>query len=147
MTDGVVLVSGPTENMNGALDYYNQFNISGGFLVAAGSAGMAQAPSESSSQYSLLLGFNGAAPAGMLVHIESAEGDQLLTFAPAKAYQTLVFSSPDLKDGGTYDVYLEGSSDGDLIDGLYQGGSYTPGSQYTSFTISSVVTWIGSRRR
>jgi hypothetical protein len=70
-----------------------------------------------------------------------------LTFAPAKRYQTLVFSSPDLVPGATYDVYLGGSADGEVGDGLYQGGSYTPGTEYTSFTVSGVVTWIGGRRR
>jgi hypothetical protein len=147
MTDGVVLISGPTENMNGALDYFGQFDISGGFLVAAGSAGMAQAPSQSSAQYSLLVSFNGTARAGTLVHIETSDGEQVLTFAPAKEYQTLVFSSSELEDGATYDVYLGGSSSGEASDGLYQGGSYTSGTEYTSFTVSDVVTWIGGRRR
>ncbi len=41
MTDGLVIVHGPTEQMNGSLDYDGYFNISGGYLVAAGSAGMA----------------------------------------------------------------------------------------------------------
>ena len=147
MTGGVVLISGPTENMNGALDYSGYFNITGGFLVAAGSAGMAQAPSESSAQYSLLLGFNGTAQAGTLVHIEASDGEQILTFAPAKDYQTLVFSSPALEEGATYDVYLGGSSTAEASDGLYQGGAYTPGTGYTSFTVSGVVTWIGGRAR
>jgi hypothetical protein len=147
MADGVVLISGPTENMNGALDYLGQFNISGGFLVAAGSAGMAQAPSTSSEQYSLLLSFDGTARAGTLVHIETSDGEEILTFAPAKQYQTLVFSSSELEPGFTYDVYLEGSSDGEASDGLYQGGSYTSGTKYTSFTVSDIVTWLGGRLR
>lgn len=146
MTDGVVLISGPIENMNGALDYSGQFNISGGFLVAAGSAGMAQAPSESSDQSSLLVGFNGTVQAGALVHIEASGGDQVLTFAPTKQYQTLVFSSPELRDGITYDVYLGGSAAGEAGDGLYRDGSYTPGTEITSFTVSDVVTWMGGRR-
>jgi hypothetical protein len=147
MTDGIVLISGPTENMNGALDYSGQFNVSGGFLVAAGSAGMAQAPSASSDQYSLLVNFNGTARAGTLVHIETSDGEQVLTFAPAKRYQSLAFSSSELEPGSTYDLYLGGSSDGEVSDGLYQGGSYTSGTEYTSFTVSDVVTWIGGRSR
>jgi hypothetical protein len=143
MTDGVVLISGPTQNMNGALDYSGQFNISGGFLVAAGSAGMAQAPSESSAQNSLLIGFNGTARAGTLFHIETSDGEDVLTFAPAKEYQTLVFSSSALERGATYAVYLGGSSSGEVSDGLYEGGSYKSGTEYTSFTVSNVVTWIG----
>ena len=35
MTDGTVIVHGPTANMNGAVDYDRTFNMSGGFLVAA----------------------------------------------------------------------------------------------------------------
>ncbi len=147
MTDGVVLISGPTENMNGALDYMGQFNISGGFLVAAGSAGMAQAPSASSAQYSLLVNLNGTARAGTLVHIETSDGEPVLTFAPAKQYQSLVFSSSELEDGSTYDVYLGGSCSGEASDGLYAEGSYTSGTKYTSFTATDTVTWIGGRTR
>jgi len=54
MTDGIVIIHGPTSNMNGALDHAS-FKITGGLLVAAGSSGMAQAPGTSSTQYSLLL--------------------------------------------------------------------------------------------
>ena len=39
MTDGVVIVNGPIQQMNSALDYDAFFNISGGFLVAAGQCG------------------------------------------------------------------------------------------------------------
>jgi hypothetical protein len=149
MTDGVVLISGPTENMNGALDYSGQFNISGGFLVAAGSAGMAEAPSASSAQNSLLVGFNGTARAGVLFHIETADGEQVLTYAPAKEYQTIVISSPMLEVGSTYELYLGGSYAGEASDGLYEGGSYTPGDAdaHTSVTLSDTVTWLGGRRR
>ena len=44
-TGGTVIVNGPTNDGNGPLDYPGTFNISGGFLVAVGSSGMAQAPS------------------------------------------------------------------------------------------------------
>jgi len=147
MTDGMVLISGPTDSMNGALDYSGWFNVSCGLLVAAGSAGMAQAPSESSSQNSLLLGFNVTAASGTLIHIETSEGKDVLTFAPAKEYQTLVFSSSVLERGSTYDVYVGGSSTGEAVDGLYREGSYTSCTEYTVFTVSGVVTWIGGRAR
>ncbi len=144
MTGGVVLVNGPIEQMNGALDYDGTFNITGGFFVAAGSAGMAQAPSTTSSQYSVLINFSTALPAGRLVHIQNSTGEEVLTFAPSKQIQSIVFSSPDLANGETYLVCVGGSSSGPQSDGLYQGRAYTQGDQYTSFTISSVVTAIGS---
>ena len=43
-----------------------------------------------------------------------------------------------------YTVYYGGSSTGTNSDGLYEGGAYTPGTEYTSFTVSSVVTALGN---
>lgn len=148
MTDGVVLVHGPTAQDNGAIDYDEYFTISGGLLVAAGSAGMAQAPGNTSTQNSVLVRFGGTQAAGTqaagtLVHIQNSAGEEVLTFAPDRAYQSIVVSSPELLMGGSYTIYLGGSSTGTVSDGLYTGGTYTPGSVYTSFTINSVVTIIG----
>ncbi|MGE0087162.1 MAG: carbohydrate-binding domain-containing protein [Desulfococcaceae bacterium] len=145
MTAGVVIVNGPTDNGNGALDYLGTFKITGGFLVAAGSSGMAQAPGTTSTQNSLLLNFNAAQQAGSLIHIQTG-GQGILTFAPAKKYQSIAFSSPELARGYSYDVYLGGSSTGTVSDGLYENGTYTPGIKYTSFTVSGTVTTIGNNR-
>jgi hypothetical protein len=143
MTGGVVLVNGPTNAGNGALDYDGTFNISGGFFVAAGSAGMAQGPSASSTQNSLLINLSGSLSGGTLIHIRDSAGNEILTFAPSKEFQSIAFSSPDLVTGGEYTLYYGGSSTGAATDGLYQGGSYTPGTEYTSFTVSSTVTQMG----
>jgi len=59
MTGGTVVVHGPVEDMNGALDYLGEFTVSGGFVVAAGSVGMAEA-------------------ANTLVHGESEKGKEIL---------------------------------------------------------------------
>ena len=75
-----------------------------------------------------------------MVHIETNEGEEILTFAPTKAYQSVVLSSPKLKHGSTYNVYSGGSSTGRGTDGLYSGGEYTGGAQTTSFTIEGIVT-------
>jgi hypothetical protein len=147
MTDGVVIVNGPIENMNGALDYDGGFRISGGFLVAAGSAGMAQAPDQSSSQPSLLLNLTSTLRAGTLIQIQSTDGDEILTFAPAKQYQSIAFSSPELANGATYQISYGGSSTGTATDGLYQGGTVSSGTELTSFTVSSVVTTLGRASR
>jgi hypothetical protein len=143
MTAGVVIVNGPTSNGNGALDYLGAFNISGGYLVAVGSAGMAQAPSASSTQYSVMVNLPSAAAADTIIHLETEQGEEVLTFLPTKAYQSVVFSSPELENGSTYVVYSGGSSTGALADSLYSGGTYTAGTQVTSFTISSIVTGAG----
>ncbi len=146
MTDGIVIVNGPTMPMNSALDYDGTFTITGGLAIGVGSSRMAQTSSASSSQYALLLNFTSSQPADTLVHIQSSAGEEILTFAPAKEYQSLAFTSPELVNGETYTVFLGGSATGTATDGLYPEGSYTPGTEYTSFTVSSIVTTIGATR-
>ncbi len=143
ITGGSVVINGPTSNDNGALDYASCY-ISGGLVVAAGSSGMAQIPgSDSSPQNSLLLNFDSSYPAESLIHIESEDGNHLLTFAPSKNYQSLAFSSPDLASGASYLVYTGGSSSGTADNGLYQDGTYSRGTLYTTFSVSDAVTYIG----
>lgn len=143
MTDGTLIINGPTSNANGALDYDGSFEISGGLLIAVGSSGMALAPSTSSSQYSTLINLTSSQNTGQLIHIENSKGEEILTFAPSKKYQSIAFSCPELEKGETYEVWLGGSSTGTQTNGLYKNGSYTAGSQYTRFTISSMVTSLG----
>ena len=147
MTEGLVLVNGPTENGNGALDYDAGFKMTGGFLAAAGSSGMAQAPGTASSQNAALVYLTNVQPAGTIFHLQNSAGEEILTFAPSKQYQSVAFSSPKLVSGETYSLYLGGSSTGVATDGLYQGGTYTPGTQAESFTVSGVVTQVGSGGR
>lgn len=144
MAGGVIIVNGPTNNGNGALDYDGAFKITGGYLVAAGSSGMAQAPGTSSTQYSVVTTYSSVQPAGTIVRIETEGGEEVLTFTPTKAYRSVVFSSPDLKGGANYVVYSGGSSTGTVTDGLYSGGTYTAGTQVAGVTISGIVTYAGS---
>ncbi len=145
-TSGRVVVNGPTEQMNGALDYDATFNITGGTLIAVGSSGMAQAPTTSSTQASVLLNISGQS-AGTLVNIQNAAGESVLTFAPAKAYSSILFSSPDLAQGTEYTLYVGGSATGTEVGGLYTDGTYSGGSEYGSFTQSSMVTMLGGQSR
>jgi hypothetical protein len=144
MTDGIMVVNGPTEQMNGALDYDAGFKMTGGYVVAAGSSGMAQAPDETSSIPSVMIFFDSTQPANSLVHIQDSHGKEILTFAPTKDYQSIAFASADLVEGATYTIYTGGSSTGAVKDGVYQGGSYSGGTQYTSFTVSGMTTTVGS---
>ncbi len=144
MTGGLVIVNGPIENMNGALDYDSGFKMNGGILIAAGSAGMAQAPGSYSSQNSLLVNFDAAQAAGTIVSIRTAAGEDVITFAPAKSFQSLLVSSPDLVTGQTYQIYLGGSSSETNLNGLFEGGAYSGGTLYQEATLSSVITTLGS---
>ncbi len=139
MTGGEVIVYGPTNNANGALDH-GSFTVTDGFLLAIGSAGMAQAPGTASTQYSMMINLKSVQAAGTLVHLQTQQGTEVLTCAPANAYQSIVLSSPALTAGATYDVYLGGRATGTATDGVYQGGTYTAGTKYGSVTLTNVTT-------
>ena len=96
----------------------------------------------SSTQPAVAITFPTSYQAGRLFNIQSSSGESLITFAPLKRYRSVVFSSPDLRSGSTCSLYLDGSSTGTVNDGLYSGGTYTPGSKYVDFTMSSIVTTV-----
>ncbi|MDL1896313.1 carbohydrate-binding domain-containing protein [Anaerolineae bacterium CFX7] len=147
MTNGLVIVNGPTERMNGAIDFDAAFNITGGTLIAAGSSGMAQTAGDSASQNSILVYFGKTLPGGTLIHIQNRAGKNVLTFAPSKDFQSLAFSSPELARGETYTIYAGGSATGTATHGLYADGAYTPGAEFATFTISQPITVIGTGGR
>lgn len=139
MTGGVVFINGPTNGGNGALDYDKTFDISGGTLIAAGSLGMAQAPSSDSNQNSVNLTLSQVS-AGSLVSVQSSDGENVLTFEVSKSCQSIVISSPKLKKGNSYIVYKGGTSTGSKVDGIYTDGTYSGGEKVLEFTISDAVT-------
>ncbi len=147
ITDGVVIVNGTTRTMNAPVDYDGHFIMTGGLLIGVGSSAMAQAPDRASTQNSLLINFTSVYEPGTMIHIENSAGESILTFEPAKTYNSLVFSSPELESWAAYTVYVGGSSDGTAVDGLYESGTYTPGAPYTDLTISETVTLHGEMGR
>jgi hypothetical protein len=140
MTGGYIIVNGPTTSMNGALDYDTSFVMNGGFILAVGSRGMAQQPSSTSSQCSVMLNYASTKSANTLIHLRYSNGTQLFTFRTSKLFQSVVICSPELKMGLSYAFYTGGSATGTIKDGMYQTGTYTLGTLTKSFTISSITT-------
>lgn len=143
MNGGTVMIDGPTNSGNGALDYDNSFNISGGLLVAVGTSGMAQSPSTSSTQNTLTFVLDSYMSAGTLFHVENSSGKEIITYSPAKKYNWICISSPDIKTGESYTGYYGGSHSGTLSGGIYTSGSYTKGTKLTTLTVSSTITSNG----
>lgn len=142
ITDGTVILNGPTAQNNSPLDCDGTLSLDGGFIVASGYASnMDEAGSSSSDQYSVLIKLTSSQSAENIFHIENSSGENILTFEPSKTYKSIVFSSSTLSTG-TYKIYLGGSSTGTETDGLYENGTYSPGTLYKSFTISSKTTTV-----
>ena len=112
MTGGTVYVDGPLANNNGALDYNGSFSISGGILVASGSSGMAEAPSNN-TQPSILMNYSLVQAAGSTITLKDQAGSTVITFTPSKQYSSVAISSPQLSVGSAYTLY---SGDSKIID-------------------------------
>ena len=121
---GSIRVEGPTDGGNSAVDYESGLEINGGTLIAAGSAGMAEAPT-GGSQYSVMINFDSAYQGGTEVTVRDSDGNEILNYTPDRLYQSVIFSSPDLQKGNTYDIFINKES-------------------YTTVTISDIVTTSGA---
>lgn len=122
---GEIYVDGPTSGGDGALDYADTCEINGGILVAAGSIGMATAPTSGSTQYSVNTAFSKTYNGGTKVTVKDSSGNEVLTYTPAKNFQSFVFSTDKLKSGETYTIYA-----GDTQEG--------------TFTVSDITTTVGN---
>jgi hypothetical protein len=111
-------------------------------LIAVGSFGMAETPSLSSLQYSIKATFSNDQSAGQLFYLQNSDGESIVDFESAKYYSSFVYSSSELTSDIQYDIYTGGSCSGSEKDGHYEDGTYTPGSNKKSFSISSVITFL-----
>ncbi len=145
ISGGTVVAHGPQSSPEVGMDYNGTCNVTGGLLAISGTnSNMTQAPSTSSSQYSVRVIMTSGLAANTIFHVQDAAGNDILTFKPVRSYYSMVFSSAALKSGSTYYIYTGGSSTGTLQNGLYTGGGYTGGTLYGNFTISGSVTSLGS---
>lgn len=133
MTGGTVVVSGPTENNNGALDVNGTFSVTGGTLIAVGSSGMAEAP-DSGGQTVLNVAFGSTQAAGTVVQIVSSDGDVVASFASPTSFSSVVLTSPELVSGQSYEIWVGGSQVGDAV------GYYAPDGDLSGATDLGSVT-------
>ena len=146
MNGGKLIINGPTDNGNSALDYDKEFKITGGILVASGSSGMALNTSNSSTQNSIMINFTESINESELISIFDSNDNEIFTYSSSKKYQNIVISTPGLKKGETYTIYEGGSTNSIENNGLYETGLYTGGSKYEEFTIGNTVNSIGNTK-
>lgn len=105
---GELTVYGPTNNGNGALDADQGCTVTGGKVLALGTSGMAMGFENSSQQCSFMVRFDGKAGKELLIC--DSDGSVLCRAEPAKAYENVVFSCPELQIGETYTISSNGKS-------------------------------------
>lgn len=145
---GITIVSGPTDNGNGSLDYNSTATITGGIVIAAGSSGMVQNFGSSSTQASMIYGFSSTQAAGTMITLTDSDGNVIVSMAPCKQFQTILISAPNIAKDNSYTLYSGGSvanSDSSCADdSFYMGGTLSDGSKIETIKISSLITSSGS---
>jgi len=132
ISGGVLIVYGPVENMNGALDYENSCTYTGGTVLAVGSSGMAQ--SVTAEGTGAVLAFRVSMPADTLLSIKDAEGNDIIAFSAPKTYSSVVYASDLLTKGEKYTVSYYGENNGIVMDYIYSGANTTGASQLGTIT-------------
>lgn len=125
MEGGTVIVEGPTDNGNGTLDYDGTGTISGGTFMGTGSSGMLQSFSSDSTQNVIVVYFAETKTAGTEWALTSGDETVMLSGNPDKEYSSLIISSPELKDGETYQL--------------------AAGEESKEITVSGIITQSGTR--
>lgn len=141
-TGGLSIAVGTTTPEDGFDCDQGTFAITGGVLLGFG-GGTSTPTSSSCTQRSVLYGGIGK----NLVTVKDSDGNCLFSFNLSITYSSalMLFSSPSLKDGGTYSIYTGGgASGGTAFEGYTSGGTLTGGTQAGTFTCSSMVTSVNA---
>lgn len=120
VSGGEVYVSGSSDNGNAALDYNGEATITGGIFVAAGMSGMAQNFGSSSTQGAMLVNVDNQS-GGSEILLKDSRGKTLASFQPEKGYNSVVISTPDVKQGAAYTLITGTSSTNVKMDSLIYG--------------------------
>ncbi len=140
ITGGKVVAIGSRQPEGGIDADNNTFKITGGIVVGIG--GTTTSPTASVSTVPGVI--MGSGEANQIIHIEDADGNEVLTFMAPVSYSTMLFAGSGMKLNTTYTVYTGGSvTSGTDFYGLYTSGTWSGGTPGASFTTSGMVTQIG----
>ncbi len=126
MSAGKVVLSGPDNGGNGALDYNSQAVITGGVFAATGASQMAQNFSSSSTQGTMMVTVS-SQQAGSIVSLKDSDGNEIISWEAEKAFDSVIISCPEITEGSTYTITAGTSSVSITMDSLVYGSSYGMG--------------------
>ena len=136
ISGGTTLISGPTNNGNGSLDYDSKCSVTGGVLVVCGAAGMAQNVSEG-TQGALMVNTT-AQPAGTTIALCDAAGTAIVVFTSPKTFNNVVISAPGILEGETYTL-VSCEAEGTDEFGFAQSIPVTPKNTLAKIKMTSLI--------
>ena len=104
---GEVVVDGPTNNGNGALDAGAKITMNGGKVIAVGASGMAEGLGTDSLIHNISVFFASTYTKGTKIEIKNSDGDVVLTHTAAKSFNHFAAGTSDFKLGETYILYVD----------------------------------------
>lgn len=136
VTGGVLLVSGPTSDGDGAFDYDGSATISGGTVLMVGSTGMAQSFTGGTQAFAMT---SASGEAGQSVCVVDGNGNVVASFTATKRFGMVLASSPAFTEGGEYTLVIGGEVANANADG-YTDSSTVSGGSETTFTASCTAS-------
>lgn len=110
LNGGTLRVYGPENNGNSSLDFQYGLLLNGGNLLAAGSSGMAELPSESSAQNSLVFYLNENYAAGSTIQLTDQTGTVLADGTSGKQFNWVCASDAAITQGDSYTLWVNGTA-------------------------------------
>lgn len=139
ISGGTTVVNGPTTNGNGALDSNGGITVTGGTVLAAGSAGMAEAPGAASTTGWLQVSLPSAVQAGSTVQIVSG-GTVVASYTAPRTAANIVLAGAGITKGQSYDVYVGGRLAAESVATTFSlGGSTTGAAKVATVTAGSAT--------
>lgn len=120
VSGGETYLSGPVNSGNGSLDYNGNAVITGGIFAAAGSSGMAQNFSETSTQGVMMVDLE-AQEANSSITLTDSSGEELLSWTAEKEYSSVILSCAEIKEGETYTLKAGNAEESITMDSLIYG--------------------------
>lgn len=106
---GEIVVMGPTNNNNAALDFDSQFEINGGTLMAFGSSGMLEVPTSAANGCCLAATFETQTD-DLAFELKDSSGNTIMSYTPVKSYSSAIVYSEKIKSSNQYTIKAGNSS-------------------------------------
>jgi len=101
---GTLKISGPSQGMEGAIDFDGSFIITGGELITAGSV----ININESTQPVVLVAYTRQLASGSVIAIRDSSGNTILEYTSRNACTISAFTSPAFEIGKTYSLFING---------------------------------------
>lgn len=111
LNGGFLEIYGPENSGNGSIDVGDggyALIVNGGSLLAAGSSGMAEQPTESSSQRTLIFHLDKSYSAGSSISISDNKGNEILSGTAGKSFNWVCASTETLEANEAYSLIIDG---------------------------------------